>query len=154
MRTAIGPRNVPSVVLNRSSIPDADYADWFTTATAGTASPEEYARSMFGDSPGWQVKLVWGFLLRLRLIRNASPDSVAGYRIASRGSRWIRLEASSRSLTSNLIVATDGGEVSLATLMRYDRWPGRVRWSLLSPVHRTAAPGLLARTVVALSRSG
>lgn len=152
-RGVAGHRNVPPAVFERSSIPDADYADWFTTATAGSASPEEYARAMFGDAPGWQVKLVWGLLLGLHLIRNASPDSVAGYRIAARGTGWIRLEASSRSLTSNLIVATDDGKVSLAALMRYNRRPGRVRWTLLSPVHRAAAPSLLARTAATLSGS-
>lgn len=151
VRTAFGIDRVPAALLGRSSVPDADYADWFSLATSASASPEQCARAMFGDTPGWQARLIWGVLLRLHLIRAASPDSVAGYRIAARGARWIRLEASSRSLTSNLIVSTDDDEISLATLMRYDRLPGRVTWSLLSAVHRAEAPRLLARTAAALA---
>lgn len=43
--------NVPSPVRALSSLPDAHYADQFTLPTSITASPEEWARAMFGDVP-------------------------------------------------------------------------------------------------------
>ncbi|WP_374991218.1 hypothetical protein [Streptomyces sp. LHD-70] len=89
--------------------------------------------------------LVAGVLLlaRLRLHRGRSADTVAGWRIGARGDDWIRLEAASWFLTGNLVVRVTDGTLSLVTLLRFDRLPGRVIWALLSGIHRRLAPGLL-----------
>ncbi|WP_207934764.1 hypothetical protein [Actinomadura sp. KC06] len=68
---------------------------------------------------------------------------MAGWQITGRGQNWIRLEAASWFLTGNLLVQAADGRVSLATILRYDRIPGRLLWSPLSAVHRRLAPGLL-----------
>ncbi|HST66402.1 MAG TPA: hypothetical protein VLM05_14550 [Mycobacteriales bacterium] len=124
-------------------LPAADYADRFVLATDAEASPERWARAMFGDVPSPGEVVIWRVLLGLRLSRGPSPDTVAGWRIADRGATWIRLEAASWFLTANLLVQTTGGEVSLTTVLRYDRSLGRLLWPPLSAVHRRLIPGVL-----------
>ncbi|MFI0355371.1 DUF2867 domain-containing protein [Actinomadura sp. 9N407] len=147
IHSAVGTGNVPESIRALSSLPDIDYADHFTLSVdAGTGTdvtPEEWARTMFGDVPSAAEKLIWRGFLGIRLSRGRSPDTVAGWRIAERGEDWIRLEAASWFLTCNLVVRAIDGGVSLGTFLRYDRRLGRAVWPPLSAVHRRLAPGLL-----------
>lgn len=138
-----GTRDVPWDVRALGSLPDAGYADMFTLATRLDATPEQWARAMFGDVPSAAERLIWRGLLGLRLSRGRSPDTVAGWRITDRGEGWIRLEAGSWFMSANLVVRTIDGRVSLVTLVRYDRTFGRLMWPPLSAVHRRLAPRLL-----------
>ncbi|MFE5333970.1 DUF2867 domain-containing protein [Embleya sp. NPDC056575] len=126
-------------------MPDFDYVDVFTLATdaASDATPEQWARAMFGDVPNTGERLIWRGLLGLRLTRGRSPETVAGWRVAERGEDWIRLETASPHLTANLVVRTSEGRISLGTFLRYDRTLGRLIWPPLSAVHRRLVPGLL-----------
>ncbi|MFM9373139.1 DUF2867 domain-containing protein [Streptomyces sp. Da 82-17] len=135
---------VPDAARSLSSLSAIDYVDDFTLRTGTVATPEQWARAMFGDVPGPAALLIWRGLLGLRLSRGPSPDTVAGWRIADRGADWIRLEAASWFLTGNLVVRTAEGRVSLATLLHYERRLGRTVWGVLSAVHRRLAPGLLS----------
>ncbi|MFI0372095.1 hypothetical protein ACH35V_29900 [Actinomadura sp. 1N219] len=139
----VGTDDVPRPVRALSSLSDIDYVDLFTLTTDRDAPPEQWARTMFGDTPTLAERFIWRVLLGLRLAKGRSPDTVAGWQITGRGENWIRLEAASRSLTGNLLVQAADGRVSLATFIRYDRLPGRLLWSPLSAVHRRLAPGLL-----------
>ncbi|WP_283138116.1 hypothetical protein [Rhizohabitans arisaemae] len=141
--SAVGTHNVPESVRALSSLPGIDYADRFTLSTDADATPEQWARAMFGDVPSLAELLIWRGLLGLRLSRGRSPDTVAGWRIAERGEDWIRLEAASWFLTGNLLVQAAEGRVSLGTFLYYDRRLGRSVWPPLSAVHRRLAPGLL-----------
>jgi hypothetical protein len=149
---AVGTRDVPAAVRALSSLPDADYADMFTLPTAAGATPEQWARAMFGDVPSFTEQLIWRGLLGLRLSRGRSPDTVAGWRIAERGENWVRLEAASWFLTGNFVVRAADARVSLATFLRYDRSLGRLLWPPLSALHRRLVPGLL-RAAVAKTRA-
>lgn len=140
---AVGPREVPASVRALSRLPAIDYVDHFTLAADADATPEQWARAMFGDVPSAAERLIWRGLLGLRLGRGASPDAVAGWRIAGRGEDWILLEAASWFLTGNLLVRAADGRVSLGTFLHYDRRLGRAVWPPLSAVHRRLAPGLL-----------
>jgi hypothetical protein len=120
-----------------------DYADQFALATDVEATPEQWARAMFGDVPSAAELLIWRVLLGLRLTRGRSPSTVAGWRIADRGEDWIRLEAASWFLTANLLVQTADNRVSLTTSLHYDRRLGKVVWPPLSAVHRRLVPGVL-----------
>lgn len=142
IQRAVGMSNLPEEVVTVTSLPDADYADAFTLATQVQATPEQWARAMFGDVPNAAEHLIWRGLLGMRLSRGRSPDTVAGWRVADRNERWIRLEAASWFLTGNLIVLLGDG-VTLATLVRYDRSVGHAVWGPLSAVHRRLTPGLL-----------
>jgi hypothetical protein len=157
--SAVGTPNIPASVRALSSLPDIDYADRFTLTTEVAATPQQWARAMFGDVPNLAELLIWRGLLGLRLSRERSPATVAGWRIGGSGDDWIRLEAASRFLTGTIVVEAGerqvvqaaerqvveaaGRQVSVATLLRYDRAPAHAVWALLSPVHRRLVPVLL-----------
>ncbi|TDC97704.1 DUF2867 domain-containing protein [Actinomadura sp. 7K507] len=143
VEAAVGADDVPAAVRALSTLPDIDYVDLFTLATGAEATPEQWARAMFGDVPSTGERLIWRGALGLRLSRGRSPDTVAGWRIDGRGENWVRLQAASWFLNCNLVVQADGGRVSLATFVYYDRGLGRLVWPRLSAVHRRLAPGLL-----------
>lgn len=143
----VGMSTIPEPDRSASTLPDADYADAFSIATNVAASPEHWARAMFGDIPSAAERFIWRGLLGIRLSRGPSPHTVAGWRIAERSEQWIRLEAGSWFLRANLVVRTSDGRVSLATLVRYDRGLGAVVWPPLSAVHRLLIPGVLRAAV-------
>lgn len=139
----VGLSEIPEPDRSASSLPDADYADAFSIVTDVVASPEQWARAMFGDIPSAAERFIWRGLLGIRLSRGSSPHTVGGWRIAEQSERWIRLEAASWFLSANLVVRTSDGRVSLATLVRYERGVGRIVWPPLSAVHRLLIPGVL-----------
>jgi hypothetical protein len=141
--SAVGIHNIAESVRALSSLPDIDYADQVTLSTDAHATPEQWARAMFGDVPSVAELLIWRGLLGLRLSRGRSPATVAGWQIGDRGDNWIRLEAASWFLTANMLVQTAGGRVSLGTLLHYDRRLGHGVWPPLSVIHRRLVPGLL-----------
>ncbi|QFU87217.1 DUF2867 domain-containing protein [Amycolatopsis sp. YIM 10] len=124
-------------------LPGAHYTDTFSRPINETATPEQWARALFGDVPGPGARLIWRGLLGLRLSRGPSAETVAGWRIAERGDDWIRLETTSWFLTANLLVTAADDRLTLSTYLRYDRRIGYLVWPPLSAVHRRLAPGLL-----------
>lgn len=152
--SAVGTDNLPASVRALSSLPDIGYADRFTLATDLAATPERWARAMFGDVPSVAQLLIWRGLLGLRLSRAGSPATVAGWRIGDSGRDWIRLEASSWFLAGNLLVQPADGRVSLWTLLHYGWRPGRAWWLPLSAVHRRLVPGLLRGAAARVARDG
>jgi hypothetical protein len=140
---AVGTYHIPASVLGLSSLPAIDYADQFTLSTDTDATPEQWARAMFGNVPSVAEMLIWRVLLGFALIPGRSPNTVAGWRIGERGDDWIRLDATSWFLTGNLLVRTTDGHVSLATFLHYERRVAHGVWPPLSAIHRRLAPGLL-----------
>lgn len=143
IESIVGLHRHPGPVRTDGSLTRVDYSDRFTLPTEVTATPEQWARAMFGDVPNLGELFIWRAVLGLRLSLGRSPDTVAGWRIGGRGADWIRLEAASRFLSANLIVHTGPGRVSLTTLLRYDRDPARHVWPTLARVHRLLVPGVL-----------
>jgi hypothetical protein len=141
--SAVGTHNIPESVRALSSLPDIGYADRFTLSTAADATPEQWARAIFGDVPSIAELLIWRGLLGLRVSRQRSPATVAGWRIGECGDDWIRLEAASWFLAGNFLVQVADGRVSLGTFLHYDRLLGHGVWPPLAPVHRRLVPGLL-----------
>ncbi|WBB68249.1 hypothetical protein [Micromonospora sp. WMMD812] len=140
---AVGTENIPASVRALSSLPAIDYADLFSLSTDVNATPEQWARAMFGDVPTVAELLIWRVILGLRLSGGRSPATVGGWRIGDRGEDWIRLEAASWFLTGNLLVRTAEQRVSLATFLHYARPVGDTLWPPLSAVHRRLVPGVL-----------
>ncbi|MGW7364871.1 hypothetical protein ACWGI8_15925 [Streptomyces sp. NPDC054841] len=133
---------VPERIRALSTMTDPGYVDLFTMAGGLPGrSPEQWARVLFEDGAGRAGQFIWRVLLGLRL--TASPDRVAGWRIADRGDDWIRLEARSWFLTGHLVVQADDEQVSLATFVRYDRPVASRIWPPLAKKHRQFAPDLL-----------
>jgi hypothetical protein len=123
-----------------------DYADVFTVEAprATEVTAEEWARIALarGGRPG---RLLWRRVLGLQLHR--SPSSVVGWSIGARGERWIRLEASSWFMTAHVVVYVDDEQLTVATLVRYDRLLGALVWPFAAIVHRGAVPVLLRGAV-------
>ncbi|MFI6155989.1 hypothetical protein ACIBCA_25275 [Kitasatospora sp. NPDC051170] len=145
-------REIPEEIRALMGPGQRGYADLFALATDGTiATPEVWARAMLEQVAGIQGQFVWRVLLGLRLRprprprlrRGASPQHIAGWRIAERREGLIRVEAHGRMLTGNLVVRTDGDQVSLATVLRYRSPAGARIWKRLSAVHRRLTPDLL-----------
>ena len=147
----VGRRDIPAPVRALSSLSPPDYADLFTLATQVEATPERWARAMFGQVPSPGELFIWRGLLGLRLTRERSPATVAGWQITGRGPDWVRLEAASWFMTGNLLVQTADGQVSLGTFLRYDRSLGRLWWPPLSAIHRRLVPGVLRQAAARLA---
>jgi hypothetical protein len=139
----VGVHEIPGSVRTLSSLPRIDYADRFALSTDAAATPEQWARAMFGDAPGVAEWFIWRGVLGLRLRRGRSPATVAGWRIGGRGEDWIRLETASSSLGANLIVQTQEGRVSLTTCLDQGRRRDELVWHRLSAVHRRLVPRVL-----------
>jgi hypothetical protein len=145
--------NIPKSILALSSLPHISYADHFTLFTTEGATPERWARAMFGAVPSLGELLIWRCLLGLRLKRGRSPTTVAGWQVGGSGEDWIRLEAASWFLAGNLLVRRADGQVSLTTLLHYSRWLGYVVWPPLSVLHRWLVPRVLLNAVVRIRAS-
>jgi hypothetical protein len=153
VKSAVGLHNLHGSILTLSSLPRIDYADQFTLSTDLDATPESWARAMFGDVPSLAELLIWRGLLGFRLSRGRSPVTVAGWQIGNRGEDWIRLEAASWFLTGNLLVQRAGRQVSLVTFLHYRHWLGRVVWAPLSAVHRRLVPRVLRKAAARIRAS-
>lgn len=141
----VGVAAVEESVLKRSGLAGIDYVDHFEIhpVDAAAATPEQWARALFGDVPDAAERFIWRGVLRLHLSEGRSRLTVGGWRISERGDCWVRLETESKALSANLIVAVDGSTLSLTTLVRYDRISGRLIWTVLSAVHRMLIPRML-----------
>ena len=143
VNSVVGVHEVSGSVATLSSLPRLDYADRFTLSTDADATPEQWARAMFGDVPGVAGWSIWRGVLGLRLSRGRPPATVAGWRVGGRGEDWIRLETASSSLGANLIVQTAEGRVSLTTCLDQGRRRDELVWHRLSAVHRRLVPRVL-----------
>jgi hypothetical protein len=150
----VGTEKISETARALSSLTRIDYADEFSLPTDAAATPEQWARAMFGDVPSFTERVIWRGFLGLRLTTGRSPDTVAGWRITGRGEDWILLGAESWFLTGNLLVKQDAGQVSLVTFLRYDRSVGRAVWPPLSAVHRALVPGVLRAAAARIRRPG
>lgn len=122
-----------------------DYGDCFVLTTDVAATPERWARALFGDNATPGERFIWGGLLGLQLRDGLSPDTVAGWRIDGRGGQWLRMATASWFLQANLVVTTSDGAVSLTTLIGYRKAVGRLWWPPLSVLHRRLVPLLFGR---------
>src|SRR5262245_6051251 len=145
--------DVPAAIRPLSSLDRVDYVDLFTVVTDGRVgrSPEQWARAGLEEAAGLAGQFVWRVLCGLRLEPQPSPDHVAGWKVADRSDRWIRLEAVSWFMTAQIVVQVDDEEVSVATFIRYDLPVAALLWPALSIGHRRAMPGLLRNMVRAMA---
>jgi hypothetical protein len=93
-------------------------------------------------------------VLGLRLSRQPSPATVAGWRIGGHGEDWIRLGAASWFLAANLLVQAAAGQVSLVTFVHYRRRPAGAVWPPCSAVHRRLVPRVLRDAEARIRRGG
>ena len=149
---AVGTQTLPEPVLRLSSLGRIDYGDWFSLMTDVSATPEEWARAMFGNVPNATELFIWRGLMGFQVRRERSPDLVAGWPITSRSTTSIGLQTASWFIAGNLVVHVAERRVSLGTFLRYDRGLARLVWAPLSAVHRRVAPRLLGAAEASLCR--
>lgn len=149
--SAVGADNVPEAIKRLSNLRQVDYMDSYTLATeVRDRSAEKWARAVLESTPlGRRARWLWQ-LLGLRLGPAGSPDHVQGWKIAERGSDWVRVETSSWFATAQAVCAVDNRGVSLALFLRYDHPIGALIWAPVSVMHQRAVPLLLGQ---ALTRS-
>jgi hypothetical protein len=152
--TVVQQHDVPDAIRRVSGMTQPDYVDVFTVAASGaaTTSPEQWTRAAIEDTAGRGGQFVWRVPCGLRLESHASPDRVGGWKIADRGDRWLRLEASGWFMTAHLVAMVDDDQVSVATFIHYDRSVGAIIWPTLAVVHRALMPGLLRGTASRIRR--
>lgn len=131
-----------------STVADSDYASAFQVAvsTIDARSPEQWARTAFEDAPRLLRSIIvigWRVALGLRLGPRASPDHVLGWKIVSSTPDAITLEVGSRLVTAVKVLQVGAGRATAATFVRYERWPGRIVWRVIAPVHHRTEPLLL-----------
>lgn len=149
MRSVIQEIDIDDATRSLSTLDRVDYTDLFTAAArvASGRSPEDLARALVDHAVGLSGQFVWRVILGLRLASYRSLEHVAGWKIAGRGDDWITLEAASRVLSANIILRTQTGRLSVATIIRYDRPFAALIWLPVSVFHRRAMPRLLRRAL-------
>ena len=141
-----------------------DYVDLFTTTAsdATAATPEQWARAAIEGARAGGRFMAWRAMLRLRLephpwtppaAARSDADHIAGWQIVENGDRWIRVEASSRVMTAQMVFQVEAQRVSFATCVRYDRPGGAVIWKPVSAIHRRIAPRFLGAAVRRINRA-
>ena len=151
--TVVRQHDIPEAI--RSLDPHAsDYVDLFvaTTTRATDSSPEDWARAAIQGAPAAGRFLAWRAALQLHLEDQPAPDRVGGWRISGRGDSWIRLEASSWCMTAQMVFYVEGGQMSFATFMNYDRRVAALIWTPVSAIHRAVAPDFLRGAVRRVDR--
>lgn len=140
-------RDVPEAIRLLGALEDADYADIVTATIAETpADPDELVRAALSGMPRGlllAIPFVQRVFLGLRVKLRPSPDRVLGWKIADRGENWIRIEAGSWFLTGHVVMHVDGRDISLASFVRYDRWPAAWVWPPVCLIHRQVALALV-----------
>jgi hypothetical protein len=141
---------VPVAIQSRPDRAPSDYESAFELPIGARKflTPEQWARATFEGAPATlRVLLVtaWKYGLGLRLGATASPDHVLGWLISSSGPDSITLEARSRLMVAQNIVAVSDSTVVLVTLVQFNRRAGRALWAVATPVHVKVIPYLLQR---------
>jgi hypothetical protein len=150
-------REVPEAIRALGALANASYADIVTATIDQTpADPEQVVRTVLGELPRALLLLIpfvqrvfLGFRLKLR----DSPEHLIGWKIADRGENWMRIETASWFLTAHVVMHVDEGRISLASFLRYERWPAPLVWPPVSVIHRQVALALV-RKAVELSARG
>jgi hypothetical protein len=132
----------------------ADYADVFEVPIrpADSRTAEQAIRDGFGPSPGisgaavfWIHRHVLGF----RLGPPSSPEHVFGWSIVRSDDDNLVLEANGRLMHGELHLRRHyDRRAVLTTRLHFRRkFTARVVWTMIGPLHRAIAPGLMKRTV-------
>jgi hypothetical protein len=140
------------VVVPESARPIStpDYASAFalTIPDADPHTAEQWARTTFEGAPKalrWFLLFGWTTVLRLRLGPRPSPEHVLGWTITAAAPGTVTLEVSSALITARKVIDVGPTQVTMTTVVHYERPLGRLVWSSLAPVHHLTEPLLLTR---------
>jgi hypothetical protein len=139
----VGTASLPKSIQTLSSLPKINYGDIFSISPSVEATPELWMRKILGDTPNLTQHFLWSGLLGFPLIRSKSSETIAGWRISSKGTNWIRIENHSWLFHANLILHKIEDQVSFVSLMSYRNWFAHIWWPPLSSLHRAIVPRML-----------
>jgi hypothetical protein len=128
-----------------------DYADCFEIQLGASdpRSAEELARCGLDDAPLAVREMIWivhRYVLQLRLAPRASAGHLRGWTIVTSEPDVVQLEATSPLLGRAVIVLRrlDSTRATFTTHLFFDQAAqARALWTVIGPLHRRAAPGLL-----------
>lgn len=144
-------REVPETIRALGALANTDYADIVTASIDETlAEPEQLIDVALKGLPRGLlllIPLVQRVFLGLRLNLRPAPDHLLGWKIADRGENWIRIEAASWFLTGHVVMHSDGGQLSFASFIRYDRRLAALVWPPISLIHRQVALALVRSAI-------
>jgi hypothetical protein len=131
---------------DREILPSHSSAFEVTVAEGDERTPEQWARSVFEETPKmirWFVVFGWRYVLGLQLGPSLSPAHLSGWRILNNESHLIILGVRSRLLTAHKYLRIVNGRVVMTTIVQYDRKAAKAVWTLVTPVHYRTEPYLL-----------
>ena len=144
-------RGAPAAIREHDTLERIDWSDVFTGTADGAVelSPQAWAAALGRDAPA-RIRLTlrsaaWTQrnILGLRLQPRRSGHHVIGWKVAAAGDHWFRLEAEGWLGTAHLLLHVAGQEVSIGTLLRYDRRMAAIVWQPVSFFHRQVGIALL-----------
>jgi hypothetical protein len=147
---------VPDDVAAMGVLERVDYEDAFTTRALDDRAPEEWARLLVQEAPGWLrsfVRVAQRGALGLRLGPADSPRHPLGWDVLVTGPDAVVLGVEGGLLTPRIVVTARQREVVACTLVRFDHPVARPVWAVLAPVHRAVARRLLDDGVRATTSS-
>ena len=111
-------------------------------------SAEEWAQLALDVTLGWvrpPVRFVQRYVLGLRL-EPKGRDRFLGWKVSASGEDWIRLQAASWFLSSEMVFKIEDA-LRLGVFVRYDRRLGALVWPPVSLSHRQAGLRLMRRVL-------
>lgn len=130
--------------------PQSDYADAFevTVDGADVRTAEEMLRtglSRVAPARFSALLLAHRHVLGFRLGPASSPDHVMGWRVVTSEPDLCRLEADGPLMAGTMVARrVDPVTARLTTFVRYRHPAAKVVWAICGPIHRRAAPQLMA----------
>ncbi|OYO10814.1 hypothetical protein B0O41_0554 [Propionibacteriaceae bacterium ES.041] len=121
-----------------------DYLDVFTLTTGTAATPRDWMTACFEQGIERSDRdLIFNRLLRLRTAPDGRPGHVAGWQVAQEEPGHLTVAAAGPLVAGNLVLDVLPDRIRLSTAIGYRTLGGRIRWELLSHIHRRQAPGVL-----------
>ena len=154
-------RGAPRAIREHDTLDRVDWSDVFTGNAEGDVelSPQVWAAAMGRNAPArirltvWLAAWTQRNILGLRLQRHGSAQVLIGWKLAAAGDHWFRLEAEGWLGTAHLLFHVEGRQVSVGTLLRYDRRMAALVWRPVSFLHRQVGITLFSHLLTAAAPS-
>jgi hypothetical protein len=126
-----------------------DYADAFTVVRRPDdhRDAEQWARDCLDGAPRAftaVVPILWRRVVGFRMGPRPSPEHVLGWQVIGTTPETIELRTHGWQASAGVVIRVRERTVRFTTYFRYERrFPGRITWFVLGPVHRFFVPRLL-----------
>jgi len=144
---------IPDELTVIAGLDRVDYADAFRAHATVDRTPEQYARLAVRSMPSSVMGLVWAAhrALGLRIGARGAPGRALGWQVVRSDERVFVMAASGPLMTPRVITSVAGGEVTVATLIRFESPAAAPIWAAIGPIHRAVERQLVERGASAAS---